>query len=240
MKVAYFFIPSIVVVSAAVGAAIATVHQSAPDVRPTPIASISPTPTSTPTPTPSTEPFLSPTPTPSTPERPAPERPAPRPTPEPEPEPLSSRSPVVIDGIGAVRVGMTIAQAEAAAGIPIRSAGDSPSESCRYFEPQGIEGLAFMVTEGRIARVDVVRGSRITTLSGAGIGNTQAEIEAMYPGQIEVSPHEYVPGGHYLTFVPNDAADRNYRLVFETNENGVVTQFRSGKLSEVTWVEGCA
>jgi hypothetical protein len=40
--------------------------------------------------------------------------------------------------------------------------------------------------------------------------------------------------------VPNDNADRNYRLVFETNENGVVTMFRSGKLSEVTWVEGCA
>ncbi|MBD2092716.1 hypothetical protein H6F67_22965 [Microcoleus sp. FACHB-1515] len=233
MKIAYVLIPSIVAVSAAVGAAIATVHQSAPDVRPTP------TPITTPsTPTPSTAPIASPTPS-----TPAPERPAPapeRPAAEPTPEPLSRRSPVTIDGIGPVRVGMTVAQAEAAAGIPIRSAGDSGNESCSYFEPQGIDGLSFMVTEGRISRVDVIRGSSIATLSGAGIGNTEAEIEAIYPGQIEVSPHEYVPGGHYLMFVPNDAADRNYRLVFETDENGVVTQFRSGKLSEVTWVEGCA
>lgn len=239
MKIAYVLIPSIVAISAAVGAAIATVNQSAPDVQPTPIASISPPPT------PVASPITSPTPSPTaTAPTPAPtvEPPAPVPEPEPtpRPEPLSRRSPVTIDGIGPVRIGMTIAQAEAAAGIPIRSAGESGNESCHYFRPQGIDGLLFMETEGRISRVDVVRGSSIATLSGAGIGNTEAEIEAMYPGQIEVSPHEYVSGGHYLTYVPNDLADRNYRLVFETNEKGVVTQFRSGKLSEVTWVEGCS
>jgi hypothetical protein len=85
----------------------------------------------------------------------------------------------------------------------------------------------------------VVRDSTIKTLSGAGIGNTRAEIEAMYPGQIEVSPHEYVQGGHYLTYVPTDVSDRHYRIVFETDENDVVTRLRSGKLPEVTWVETC-
>ncbi|NEQ26497.1 MAG: hypothetical protein F6K28_47205 [Microcoleus sp. SIO2G3] len=235
MKVAYVLIPSIVAVSAAVGAAIATINRPA-DVQPTPIASISPTPT------PSASPIASPTPTPTTsaPDRPADPAPAAQPEPTPQPESLSSRSPVTIDGIGAVRVGMTLAQAEQAAGVPIKSAGASGNASCAYMRPQGIEGLLFMETEGRIARIDVVRDSTIKTLSGAGIGNTEAEIEALYPGQIEVSPREYVPGGHYPTYVQNDPSNRNYRIVFETDENGVVTQFRAGKLSEVIWVEGCA
>jgi hypothetical protein len=127
---------------------------------------------------------------------------------------------------------MTLAEAEQAADMPI-SVPDTDDNGCGYSQPQGIENLLFMVTDNQIARVDVVRDSTIKTLSGAGIGNTRAEIEAMYPGQIEVSPHEYVQGGHYLTYVPTDVSDRHYRIVFETDENDVVTRLRSGKLPEV-------
>jgi hypothetical protein len=96
-----------------------------------------------------------------------------------------------------------------------------------------------MVTDGRISRVDIWRDSRVTTFSGAGIGDTEARIKALYPGKIQVSPHKYVRGGHYLTFVPKDRSDSNYRLVFETDGNRV-TQYRAGKLPEVEFVEGCA
>ncbi len=243
MKVAYFLIPSIVAVSAATGAALATLHRSAPQPNPTPIARVSPTPPfATPIASPS-EAIVSPSPSPSAVASPV-LRPSPTPQPaQPDPaqpEPLSRRSLVAIDGIDSVRVGMTVEEAEAATGMSMLSMGEGGSPGCSYVRPQGINGLAFMVTEGQISRVDVMADSPIKTLSGAGIGSTEAEIKAMYPGQIEVSPHEYVSGGHYLTFVPNDNADRDYRLVFETDENGVVTMFRSGKLSEVTWVEGCA
>jgi hypothetical protein len=81
---------------------------------------------------------------------------------------LTEQSKVAIDGIGPVRVGMTIAEAEKSAGVQL--------------------------------------------------------IEK---------------GGHYLTLMPKDVADKNYRVVFEAL-NDRVTQFRSGQVPEVEYMEGCA
>jgi hypothetical protein len=167
---------------------------------------------------------------------------------------LTEQSKVAIDGIGPVRVGMTIAEAEKSAGVQlIEKGGRAGSGGCYYVWPKtGPQDLGFMVfsnradeqmirTQDRISRVDVFRNSKITTLSGAKIGDTEARIKALYPGRIRVTPHEYTGhrGGHYLTLMPKDAADKNYRVVFETL-NGRVTQFRSGRVPEVEYVEGCA
>lgn len=163
---------------------------------------------------------------------------------------LTEQSKVAIDGIGPVRVGMTIAEAESSARVRFVSTGRL--DNCYHIRPQrGPQGLNFMVIsphkEGpinrevdRIARVEVV-SDRITTVSGGKIGDTEERIKSLYPGQIRVTPHEYTfdRGGHYLTYIPKDARDRNYRLVFETLNNRV-TIFRSGRLPEVEYVEGCA
>ncbi|MGG6265516.1 hypothetical protein ACQ4M3_05865 [Leptolyngbya sp. AN03gr2] len=154
---------------------------------------------------------------------------------------LSSNSKLALKGIGAIQVGMTVAQASKAIGQPLVSQGEpAPGSNCSYVAPQrSIQGLNFMVIGDRIARIDVRRSSPITTLSGAKIGDSEARIKQLYPGQITVTPHKYRPNGHYLTFTPKDAADRNYRLIFET-DGKQVTDFRSGRLPEVTWVEGCS
>ncbi|MBW4561575.1 MAG: hypothetical protein KME32_10560 [Mojavia pulchra JT2-VF2] len=151
---------------------------------------------------------------------------------------LTNQPKLAINGIGSVRVGMTVSQAAQAAGT--RLTGDAPNKYCYYVKPQGkSQDIGFMVAEGRIARVDVWRNSKISTLKGAKIGDTEARIKSLYRGQIQVMPHHYVQGGHYLTFIPKDAADKNYRVVFETDGKRV-TQFRSGKLPEVQFVEGCS
>jgi len=99
-----------------------------------------------------------------------------------------------------------------------------------------------MVTKGRIARVDI-SSKRITTISGARIGDNENRILSLYPGQIQATPHPYVSrppeNGKYLTFVRKDAADKNYRIIFETSKNRV-DRFRSGKLPEVEYIEGCS
>lgn len=152
---------------------------------------------------------------------------------------LTDQSKVVINGIGPVRVGMTVSEASKAAGVQLVSEGSfGVGGSCSYVRPKGKNSVAFMVTEGRIARVDVSGGSPITTLSGARIGDTEARIKSLYSGQIKVTPHKYT-NGHYLTFVPKDRQDSNYRVVFETDGKRV-TGFRAGKLPEVEYVEGCA
>ncbi|OYE06379.1 hypothetical protein [Nostoc sp. 'Peltigera membranacea cyanobiont' 232] len=151
---------------------------------------------------------------------------------------LTNKSKLFINGIGEVRVGMTVSQAAKAAGTKL--VGDPSNNSCYYVKPQNQpKNLSFMVTKGRISRVDVRQNTQITTLKGAKIGDTEAQIKSLYPGQIKVTPHKYVQGGHYLTFIPKDRADRNYRLVFET-DGKLVTELRSGKLPEVQYVEGCS
>ncbi|MBW4427743.1 MAG: hypothetical protein KME50_25690 [Nostoc desertorum CM1-VF14] len=151
---------------------------------------------------------------------------------------LTNQAKLFINGIGTVRVGMTVSQAAKAAGT--RLAGDPPNNNCYYVKPQNEpKNISFMVTKGRISRVDVRQNTQITTLKGAKIGDTEAQIKSLYPEQIQVTPHKYVQGGHYLTFIPKDRADQNYRVVFET-DGKLVTQFRSGKLPEVEFVEGCS
>jgi hypothetical protein len=65
----------------------------------------------------------------------------------------------------------------------------------------------------------------ITTIKGAKIGDTEDRIISLYPGQIQVTQHPYSSrppyNGKYLTFVPKDTADKNYRIIFETSKNRV-------------------
>jgi hypothetical protein len=154
---------------------------------------------------------------------------------------LTNQSKVTVKGIGPIAVGMTVSQAAKAAGTKLVSLSGTPIENkgCFYIKPQGApRGVEMMLQNGRIARIDIVKNSRITTVSGAKIGDTEAKVKSLYSGQITVTPHKYVSGANYLTFVPKDRDDRNYRIVFETDGKRV-TQFRSGKLPEVEYVERC-
>lgn len=156
----------------------------------------------------------------------------------PTPPALSASSTLALHGLGPVRIGMTLDEASAAAGTPIEATG-ARNDSCFYARPTiGPEGVSFMLVSGRIARVDVTAG-QITTLSGAAIGDTEAEVQALYSGQLQVSPHKYLAAGRYLTLVPSSAADSDFRLIFET-DGSAVTRFRAGTQPEVSFVEGCS
>ncbi|BDA68482.1 hypothetical protein CAL7716_026480 [Calothrix sp. PCC 7716] len=96
-----------------------------------------------------------------------------------------------------------------------------------------------MLTDGRISRIDVTKNTKITTVSGAKIGDTESRIKSLYPGKIQVTLHKYVKGGHYLTFISKEPLYKNYRVVFETDGKRV-TQYRAGKLPEVEFVERCS
>jgi hypothetical protein len=157
-----------------------------------------------------------------------------------QPKPISESSQVSIRGIAPILVGMTVSEAMRASGQKLINQGESGGgPSCRYYKIKELKGVAFMVTNGRIARVDVNDNSKITTLSGAKIGDSESKIKSLYPNQIKVEAHEYDPKGHYLIFVPKDSQDKNYRIIFET-DGKKVTRWRSGKLPEVQFIEGCA
>ena len=139
-------------------------------------------------------------------------------------------------GIGTVRAEMTLAQASRQVGTELRL--PPAAERCAYVQPiAGLDSVMFMVVDGRIARVDVT-GGRIATAEGARTGDPEARIRNLYAGRLEEQPHEYT-NGRYLIVRPPERADSAYRLVFETDGNRV-TRYRSGRLPEVMWVEGCA
>jgi hypothetical protein len=152
---------------------------------------------------------------------------------------LTESSRLGTNGIGPVQVGMTIVQAEAKSGR--RFVAEVPNRGgCGYAVAKGLSGVNFMVINGVIERVDI-SNPKVMTLSGATIGDSEARIKSVYPDQIKTEAHPYTgrSGGKYLIFQPKDKADRNYRLIFETN-NGRVVRFRAGRLPAVDYIEGCS
>jgi hypothetical protein len=166
--------------------------------------------------------------------------------------PVTEDSRLRFDGIGPIKVGMTLAEASTAAGRPVRVDPRSqidPADACAFAAVDGgPPGLQFMVGRPRatdpwrIARVDIAGTSRIATVSGIRIGATEDDVKRIYTGPgrtgtLTIEPHTYVEQGHYLNYdVDGPAGDL---LLFETD--GIhVTQFRSGEQTAVQAVEGCA
>lgn len=139
------------------------------------------------------------------------------------------------NGIGPIHSGMTIEEAAQANGGGIAPPrGESPG--CGYAAlSKAPPGLAMMVENGKIARIEV-RSGRTPTSLGARVGDSEARIKSLYAGRVVSTPHKYLPGGHYLTVTPADGSAN--RIVFET-DGKVVTEFRSGALPAVEYVERC-
>ncbi len=165
------------------------------------------------------------------------------------PHPLE-KEPISLDGLGPVRLGMTVQEAANAAQVSFVVAPRTESEACQYYFPEiydpdkaarvgSIDGIGLMVVNDQVIRIDIWPGSSVKTLSGLGIGSTVEEVEAVYEGQIDVTPHPYAEGS-YLTLTPDAAGSSLYSLVFETDKQGQVTQFRTGQFPAVTWAEGCS
>jgi hypothetical protein len=155
---------------------------------------------------------------------------------------LIERSKLALDGIGPIRVGMTVDEASQAAGVNLVR-GYAPhgyEEFCSYFKSQGEpQGIHFMVTKRRIVRVDITN-KQVTTIRGAKIGDTEEQILSLYPGQIRVVKNPLGGRGKNLILTPRDAVNSNYRLIFETGRDNRVRSFRSGQLPQVEYIEGCS
>ena len=149
-------------------------------------------------------------------------------------EPKAGRWQVTAAGIGDVKAGMSVAEANAALGGAL--AVPAKLQECDYVRPKTTpKNLAFMVEKNEISRVEVQPGSDISTAAGAKIGDTEDKIKSLYAGRIEVRPAKY-GSGHTLVVTPRN--EGNNRIVFETDGNKV-TRYRSGRLPSVEYVEGC-
>ncbi|HJP86795.1 MAG TPA: hypothetical protein VJ852_12445 [Gemmatimonadaceae bacterium] len=137
-------------------------------------------------------------------------------------------------GIGPLRAGMTVAEANKALGGGF-SAPNSEG-SCTYARlTKAPAGVAVMMENNKVARVEV-RSGTTATAQGARIGDSEARINSIYGGRVTTTPHKYITGGHYLTITPVDGSQN--RIVFET-DGKAVTEYRAGALPAVAYVERC-
>ena len=150
------------------------------------------------------------------------------------PPTLTNADTITTAGLGPVRIGQTLADAQEAAGVTFNAA-STGSESCQYYTPAaGATGASFMVVNGEVVRVDISSGP-ITTKSGYGIGSTKEAIKAAFGSKIQESS-----AGDSLTFVPVTDGDKLMRVIWELDTSGVVTSLRVGRTSHVTPKIGCS
>ena len=150
------------------------------------------------------------------------------------PPTLTNADTITTAGLGPVRIGQTLADAQEAAGVTFNAA-STGSESCQYYTPAaGATGASFMVVNGEVGRVDISSGP-ITTKSGYGIGATKEDIKSAFGSKIQESS-----AGDSLTFVPVTDGDNLMRVIWELDASGVVTSLRAGRTSHVTPKIGCS
>ncbi len=152
---------------------------------------------------------------------------------------FSTESKTSLRGVGPIRIGMTLEQAREVLGeLHSDLEATADPKACYYVVPvHGPEGISIMVSQDRIARIDIV-STAFSTISGARVGDPEKRVLSLYRSRLKVASHQYDENGHYLIFTPKDQSDKNYRLIFET-DGKVVTSFRVGRVPEIEWVEGC-
>jgi hypothetical protein len=138
------------------------------------------------------------------------------------------------DGIGPLRVGMTLADAARTLGEPLTVR----SRGCDHVTPRNAPvGLRLMVVRDTVVRIEV-DSAGIATVDSAQVGDSESRVLSLYGTRARIEPHKYTyPDGHYLVVAP--PGDTVHRLIFETL-NGRVTNYRAGRRPQVEWVEGCS
>lgn len=145
------------------------------------------------------------------------------------------------DRVGPVRVGMSIAEAEAAVGGSFSLEGRVDEEiACDYAAGDALpEGVALMVWGDTVVRVDVFDPG-VPTVRGVGVGDPEARVLATYAGSVGVEPHPYDgPEGHYLVVEPAAPEMRGMGMILETDGERVGS-YRVGRMDAVRLIEGCS
>jgi hypothetical protein len=142
------------------------------------------------------------------------------------------------NGIGHLRVGMTVAEARQSSGRRIRLSGAEVTPGCRYATVPSLR-VHLMLLNGRIARVEIAQNSPVHALGGLRRGDTEADVRAFFGTKVTETQHTYVPGGSYLTVGWRSGKYRGRGIRFETNENGTISAIYAGRHDPIRYVEGC-
>jgi hypothetical protein len=147
--------------------------------------------------------------------------------------------PLTPRGFGAIKVGMTLAEAQRAGGRKITGFPALPGSPCRIGRIARV-GVLIMFIDGRAARFDIARGSRVHALRNIRRGDKEADVRAAFGKKVVETRHFYTPGGSYLTVGWRTGPNAGRGIRFATNERGTVTDIYAGRSREIRYIEGCS
>jgi hypothetical protein len=152
--------------------------------------------------------------------------------------PTTARSPLTAtpDGLGPLRIGMTIAQTTATGAMgPFDDALDTGG-ACGYAKPAGTtyraEDFDAIFLEGKLARLYFRDTSRVRTPEGIGVGSASSKLSGVAGARTE-SPHAYQLGTNV------DIMRGNVGYQF-TIDKGKVVEWSIGTAEGLSLTEGCA
>ncbi len=138
-------------------------------------------------------------------------------------------------GFGPLLAGQSTAEAATAVGSAFAAAAGASPE-CSYAEwAAAPAGVRVMLVNDTVARVEVTQAG-VTTAEQGRIGDAEGRIQSLYATKVYIRPHKYTTGKYMVVIPPEDTT---HRIVFETDGQNV-TLFRSGRMPEVEWTEGCS
>ncbi len=160
-----------------------------------------------------------------------------------DPEALSA------NGWKNLRIGMTRQEVEAAYGPDANpnAVGGPEPDKCDEFRPEDApDGFLLMVTDGKLARISLIRDASVKTGEGFGLGASAEDVKAAYGDAAMVSPHKYVEApAQYITVWQADRSQEAYvedpaarGLRYVIGRDGKVERIHAGGPA-IQYVEGC-
>src|SRR5919109_3596113 len=136
------------------------------------------------------------------------------------------------DRVGPLRIGMSITEVSKVLGERIELPADPRERRCVYMAPNRPKGLALMIVDDRLARIDIESRS-FPTREGVRVGDSETSVMKVYGARLQVTPHHYsAPEGNYLTIRANAGA---LGMRFETYK-GRVSVFYVGAFPQIEYV----
>lgn len=146
-------------------------------------------------------------------------------------------------GLGPIHINDTLSQIEIKLSTKLkggREANDFGNKGCYFYSAAELPGVSLMFTGNakdiKLSRI-YISNLNFQTLSGIKLHSDISQVLSVYKDNIQQLKENYT-GNLMLVFLPKDSLDKNFRIIFIT-DNEKVTQISVGKVPEIFAVEGC-
>ena len=139
---------------------------------------------------------------------------------------------LTFEGVGIVRFGMTLVEAEKKMAQASHPGEGYPSDSCEYVAFNKYPNVDFMVVDGKIVRADVL--DAVENVLGLKVGQRLRDVLQRFP-HVRVTVNTYDEDGHDLFF----PSPKKKSGIIAYESKGLLVSFRGGLLPAVGYIEGC-